>query len=251
MNSHGKMAIVLQMCHKDYVEGFELARIMAAMQDSPCGDTEFIFFLSRKLASQIMITASPYREIIQAVKSKFKTFVWTCNRFGEGYPYGAADMWFDLLVQLKLARKSKIISSECALTAEADGLPITKDWHYRLRREWKEGGKPICGHLSTCYFHNKHWPHINGNMVIDTCLVDSMPQLIGCPEAFAWDVYFGEDLVKNATVSEIILNEYRKPSVTREEMFDLRNGKTLAYIHGVRDDSGRKILVQEYGLDVL
>jgi hypothetical protein len=248
VDSKVKMLIALQLCHIDYVDGFDLANLIAELQDDFCPDTEFVFFLSRKLMDETpwILNDASCRSALQKLSAKFKTSVIKCNRFGEGYPMGPADMWFDLIMQAYDWKRSGLKDFDCLFTIEADGLPVTQDWHYRIRNEWKANGTPACGAVSVCSYDGKDVPHINGNMVVSHDFCKKVPELVGCPAWAPWDVHFAPQIMAHGSASALIHNFYRKPTITKEELFSDRNGIMPAYIHGVRDDSGRRLIRERF-----
>lgn len=223
------------------VDAFDLAKLIADIQPDFDPDTELWLFHSRKLDesnhNSRVIAAS------QRLGEKFKVKVVKCQRFAEGYPDGPNDMWHDLIQQIYMAHRDRSTPARCFLSFEADCVPTRPTWIEEIANEWekaREAGKLIIG---AC-----HKDHVNGNLVADVNL-GADNRLIGTGSG-PWDMYHGQYLLSMAQPTGLIVNDYRKPTITEDEVFEPRSfGKKKiapALIHGVRDNSGRELVRKKY-----
>lgn len=243
MKPHTPILLALQYCHKDADAAFSLARLIVDLQPEYDVNTEFVLFHSRKQDEPNHNSRAA--AVSQILATKFKTIVMRCERFAEGYPDGSNDMWHDLIQRVYLMKREGNIKAECFLSFEADCIPTRPTWIEELADEWtlaRDNGKSVIG---AC-----HDDHVNGNLVADVNLCQMNANLIGSAASAPWDMYHGKYLLSIAQPTGLIVNDYRKPTITEDEVFSPRKfGKSKvapAMIHGVRDDSGLKLVRKKF-----
>jgi hypothetical protein len=231
-----KIICAIQFWEGDITEALKLTQLIADIEPRFNDFAEILLFSRHDMGepkeNRII------QEMDRMLSLKFKTFTRRCSRRGTGHPEGANDMWHDLIQQVFIMHRDKETAAECFLSFEADCVPVTADWILRLYNEWKANGRLITGALCNAGTPDEH---INGNLVANVELAARMPQLMGSPHNVPWDMYHRLAIVAESAPSKIIWNDYRRPTITAQEMFCERNGVIPAMIHGVRDDSGRRL----------
>lgn len=130
---------------------------------------------------------------------------------------------------------------KAVLLLEADCVPLAADWLEQLSDEWDRAeavGKlvmgswrPECGDVG----------HINGCLMFSPKLkevIDFHP----VPKETAWDVHYAKLFAPYWCRTGLIANRYKEICVTEEQLLTPECGsRSPVMVHGVKDDSARKI----------
>jgi hypothetical protein len=186
----------------------------------------------------------------QASKKFAKVHVWTCDRKGEGFPAGCNEMAYGLLNWVLINRHmwNKFRDITGLVLLEGDCVITRRGWVQELCSAW-EGRKPktlVLGAVQAGIPEIPTNTHMNAVAIYDPEISRTIPQLIGGPQHIGWDNYHGPSMMPYAENSNLFKLDYRKPSITPEELFS--EPMPLIY-HGVKDDSAVKAVIERYKLD--
>jgi hypothetical protein len=121
------------------------------------------------------------------------------------------------------------------------------DWINVLKYEWaaaRAEGKRVCGHAHDHTGEGKP-THINGNGIFEIALIDEIPK--GVPNSCAWDVELAPKFLPIARDTFAICQWYRITAINETDLMAIRKkGQIPALFHGIKDDSGRKIIRQNF-----
>lgn len=197
--------------------------------DASAPDTEVVNYLARKFTS---------------VNNK------RCPIVGFGHPAGCNAIAFSLF---RLMRTDPAYSNcEAFLIMEADTILTRPNWDKELWEEWektKAEGKLACGFVYPGCFGNPNGKHLNAAGLYSSKIARQIPAIGKGKMDIGHDWANGPVTYPVSRDSDLFWMEYRKPTITREELFAKRkNGKAPLFWHGVQDESAIRIVRQEYGL---
>jgi len=231
-----KFLIVLQYYNGDMEQMVEVANIMADLERVRNKDADIMLFGR--------FDARPFPSDIRAkLLTKFdKVHEVRCrSRDGTTYPFASNAMFYDL-VSLLGQYPQWNLPYFAFINWESDCVPVHPGWIAQLIHEFKIAqvhGKHCIGHIDL-----KHpTPHINGLGVYAIDIVSKVPggKLAGGPLNVAYDMYQGKNLLPIAYDTPLIMFEYRRPTITADDLFKPhKGGIEPAIYHGVKDASARE-----------
>jgi len=180
----------------------------------------------------------PSTSIQIALQQKFnKVHVWKCNRVGDGFPGGCNEMAYGIFNHVLTQRhmNAGFKNIDVLFLLEGDCVLTRPTWLEELIAAWEDrgDGKHIVGTKQDAI---PDWSndHINAVALYDPEITRKFPFLVGGPLHVGWDTYHGPALIPFATDSKLFKLDYKRPSITKEELF--AKDFPLVY-HGVKDNS--------------
>lgn len=232
-----KFLIVLQYYDGDVAEMEEVANIIADMERVRNHEADIMLFGR--------FDAKPFPAHIKSkLESKFdKVHTVTCrSRDGKSYPFASNCMFYDLVTLLGQYEQWNR-PYFAFINLESDCVPVHPGWIRQLIAEFRQAqgrGKHAIGHI-----HNgKEAPvHMNGVAVYAIDIYDKVPggKLRGGMPNVAYDLYQAPNILPLAESTPYIHMEYRRPTITSDDLFSPDGGKIEpALYHGVKDSSARE-----------
>jgi hypothetical protein len=229
------IVLALQFHKGDIQQAIELGHLIADMQESYTPDVEFVLYGAKNLDG-----VGKYPELKQLwgkLSQKFRTYLWDCSRFGDGYPHGPNDMWYQLNLDCYLRKREGHMFGDILFTFESDTCPTNKEWIHALRYEYDREDKDILGCITT-YNGQESGKHVNGNMVLPIGFCHEN-NLYSCPANVAWDAYHANYFLKSSHNSKVIWNEYKCTEAKVDQW--LNNPSSMPIIiHGYKGDRLRE-----------
>jgi len=229
-----KLIIALQYCPLDEQQAFDLAYLLASLEEARREDVTFAF-------SYRQDSKPPSPKLLAAMGDAFgRVVVWKGIRGSKGHPAGCNALWIDTMTQAAEEGVRGGVSG--IFTMESDDVPIRRDWVTGVQQAWAvalERGKMVTGCLME---KSKECPeHINGNAIFHTQSLRKWVGLPQCPPHFAWDVWGTRYFRQSWVPSNFIANLYRRKNLTKKEAEKIQQSGTVV-IHGVKDDSALKLI---------
>lgn len=191
--------INLQFGPHDFFQAMELARLICDLRDGP-DDIADLMFCPRFDISVDTIT-------LEMAKQKFKrVYVRRTTRRITGWPGGCNAQAHESYEIFAKAHKRKEWDYAAMLWAEADCVPLAKDWINQLHADWHSGTQKVLGYWVT----QEEFPvaHINGNCLISPDFGDIEPSFKEPPKG-AWDIEHSGVLMKHGRATTKIYSCYR------------------------------------------
>lgn len=213
------LALVLQFYDGDQAAALELAKLLADIEAKPRDDVLLVF--ARRFDTPMCPEIEAAAEYCRAKFPVVHDF--QSRRVATGRPDGCFGLWaggLELLWEHYLAGDHACAS---AFTFEPDGVPMTKNWIWRLQEAHKETqslGKRVTGSRT-----NFLLPHVNGSLIIDLAYYVNTPTLHVCPPGWCWDRFHDRELLNATGPSRIITNQYGMTEIS-ESVF-----RALAHEH--------------------
>lgn len=242
-----KFLVALTYWDGDKAAANDLARLIADLQPEKSNEVDFLFAMRNG--------GTIDRATVEYVARKFNVWTLVGNRRDKGWPNGCNAIHMDMLHWVANMMNNGKLDPSGVLLVESDCCPIYPDWLNRIMNEWKAAqaaGCEVLGHIQ-CPPENRF--HVNAAGVYMPNLVMKYPQIIGAPGC-GWDWHFGPLLQPVSKSSKEIYMDYNKATTTEEELYAPRvrfkehpNGTTPykpCFIHGVKDDSARKIVRRKF-----
>jgi hypothetical protein len=152
-----------------------------------------------------------------------------------GYPYGANEMFYDLLETM--GNRDWQTKYFAFLNMEPDCCPLSRDWLDGMLKAYDEAyneGKSATGHVHT----DRNFTHLNGASIYSTDFwykAGGM-NIIGGPISTAYDIYHRQRIMPLTRDSNRMLLDFNRKTISEEDLFSLRkNGESPVYLHGVKD----------------
>lgn len=235
-----KLLVVLQYWEGDRARVEQQAHLIADLERVPNKNADIMLY-ARHDAGAFDISA------IQRLQSKFGTVHQVrCRRRASGYPYGANEMFYDLL---------DIMSNNAGysnryyafLNLESDCCPTRPGWTEELIKAYRTAeidGKLMIGHRN-----KTPAPHMNGVGVyaVDIQRRLGTMQMIGGPAQHAYDIYLAPRIMPVADDTPLIALDFQRPTISAEDLFAPRKeGVVPALFHGVKDESAFAIVRSKF-----
>jgi len=224
------MIVALQYWAGDQEPAFALARLIADIE--PRRREDVILVLSRRGDCPESEEARRTRDYCSA---KLSTMLLRSERPETGHPAGCFGLWAGTLARLTRLHMEGFIpwGHSAVATLEADGGPINPRWLDML----------IAAHARTLtqnlrvtgWVGDIPMPHVNGNLVIETGVLQDYPSLLTCPDHAAWDIHHAKVLLRETRSCSVILSAYATRDWTPGCLTPL--SRETAWVHGVKDDS--------------
>lgn len=232
-----RFLVVLQYWEGDKSDCEEMASLIADLERIKNTGVDIMIF-PRADASPLA------SEVVSKLREKFnKVIIQPCRRkSAKGYPFGSNEMFYDLVT---LISQFTPYNREyyAFINLEADCCPTCPGWIGKLINEWKQAtnaGFACVGHIQL----DHPTPHMNGVGVYPFDFWNRIPsgKLNGGAPHIAYDIYHADEILKVAQNTPLIHLEYRKPTITADELES--SGAVL--FHGVKDGSARSIVRAKY-----
>lgn len=237
-----KLMLALQYYDGDKEEAMELALLLADIQEeNPNNECEFLISHHAK-------SSPPDEEVVKRLSKVFTLHVYKGTRLETGHPGGCNALWHDTMHYCTLLAKKRPEFYSGVFTFEGDGVPTCLDWIKRLSEEWAESPSYALGHISGPPEHPV--VHMNGNAIFQMDITSQL-RLTGCAINLSWDFAHAARLSKGWRASRLIFNDYSQRNVDHGRLFGEKtreaspyNGEKIqpVWVHGVKDDSARKLV---------
>lgn len=230
-----KLLVVVGFYHGDKDAAEELCALIADLERVKNHDADILLF-GRSDAT------APSRDIIGKLEAKFDRVLFQrCRRTdGKGHPWGANSMFYDMVTLF--AQVAPWADHYYAFTnLETDCVPTRPGWIAELIKGWKEaevGGRACIGHI-----HDDVKRHMNGVGVyaIDIWKRVGANTLGGGSPQVPYDIRHADSILPLAVDSPLFYFEYRRPTISSEELFaERKGGMAPAIWHGVKDETARQ-----------
>ena len=225
-----KLLVVIQYWDGDIERAEQQAELICDLERFKNQDADIMLFGRRDAANFPLGTVVHLRnkfDVVHQVK---------CRRIGAtGYPYGANEMFYDLVHLLSEPRYTEKYS--CFINLESDCCPTRPGWTHELITAFSlaaSEGKVMIGHRNKAPI-----PHFNGVGVYDCAkTIKQFSVIAGGPANAAYDLYHASKFLSiGKDVPEIFL-DFNRPTITAEELFaERKEGKAPVIFHGVKDSS--------------
>lgn len=228
----------------DRDRAFEVARLLADLLPARSSIARFVFIYRHD-------AQKPDQETLNYLAAKFK-YVDTrrCPVVGFGHPGGCNAIALSLF---KIFRTDKqFAGTEAFLILESDCVMVRPAWDVELWDEWLRGkahGKIVVGHAYPGCYQNPHGNHINASAMYARNIAEVLPSIEKVRMDVGHDWMNGPAIYPVSMDSPLFFLDYRKPTITREELFAPRKSGLVPLVHhGVRDDSAIRLVREEYKL---
>ena len=226
-----KLLIVLQYWEGDRARVEQQAHLIADLERVPNKNADIMLF-ARYDAGAFSSSA------LQRLQSKFGVVHQVrCRRRASGYPYGANEMFYDMMDIV--ANNQKFTDRYYAfLNLESDCSPTRPGWIEELSRAYKMAemdGKLMIGH-----WNKTPVEHMNGVGIyaIDIQRRLGAMQMVGGPANAAYDIYLAPRILPVAADTPLIALDFQRPTISADDLFAPRkDGVAPALFHGVKDES--------------
>ena len=229
-----KMLIVLQYYDGDIEAAKELIDLIVDLQPARTDLADFMLF--RRNDAQVIPESFRLRLL-----DKFgKVHVTKCRRMNaNGYPYGANEMFYDLLDLMHYPNWVK--SYHSFINLETDCVPMDPDWIRKLCDEFRY----LCDqdHFAIGQMNEKPSPHLNGMAIYSTDFWQRAGgmQIIGGPAGIAYDIAQAKRIIPISRDTPLIMLDYNRATITAESLFGAKKGDVSPVLyHGVKDGSARR-----------
>jgi len=234
------MILCMQYWDGDRDRAMETSRLIADMELQKQDRHQFLF--AYRFDAQL-----PDPETVRHVSEKFNVMKPHKGRRREvGWPAGCNGLACDILMLAAEKHREREWKTDAVWLIESDIVPLKRDWLDLIDAEWKQAlaqNKLVMGAWQ------KEWGingHVNGNLVFHPTLCLKVAGLEGSAPQMGWDVYLAEKFRPHWWKSSQMANFYRHVDVKMEQLFLPR--EPLAFVHGIKDDSGRRLVREKHGL---
>lgn len=193
------MVINLQHWEGDQAQAMALARLIADLEPVPRTDVQFLF--------TARFDCNPDQETIRYVARKFPVLNHRTKRTATGWPNGPNQMMADSYEYLVERWRRRELPITHVLFAEADCIPLHKDWINLLNAEYKACGKKVLGawlEKGDC-----NCRHVNGNCIVSIDFWKKCPAMFHPSARHAWDAALAHAIMPNACPSKLIWSDYQ------------------------------------------
>lgn len=233
-----KLLVVIQYWDGDSEAAESLANLIADLERVPNKEADILVF-GRHDAKDFS------REAMRNLQSKFAAVHFQrCRRMNaNGYPYGANEMFYDLVHLMAEPRWQQRYFG--FINLESDCVPTSPTWINTLCKRAKLAfidGKLAVGHVC-----NRPIEHLNGVAVYSTELLKVFGATAGGRANVAYDWLHAPKILPVAVDCPEIYLEFQRPTISAEALFSERKAGTIpAVFHGVKDSSARTAVRARY-----
>ena len=179
------------------------------------------------------------KETVSYVARKFNTSTYTSHRKATGWPAGCNNLFFtSLRWAIDNTHLEKSPEYRAILMMESDDCPLSKTWIADLLAEMDSQKRDFVGS-----FHYTPKFHYNGNMLFngDSEFLKWLRPQLNCPTREGWDTYlFPLMEARGAADTKKIRSVWNMPGMD-EATWDRFVSEGCSFLHGVKDDSARKL----------
>lgn len=232
------ISLCLQCCPVDCAASLELTELICDIEPERREETEF-WLIYRK--DTPLIVAKTFEQL---AKKKFgRSGARMARNYDDGWPGGSNMLAQSAFMEMELLRREGLAKNDAFLLFEPDCIPVTTDWLDRLSGEWtkvRDNGRSAFGH-----WHqqgDRDTLHMNGNAVFNINHYEKYGHLLVGAATVGWDYFYRVHFIEISQDSNLIHQLYNTYGLS-EGQFDVlgKNGVRPALLHGVKDDSARKI----------
>lgn len=235
-----KFLLVIQYWAGDQEHAEEVAELICDLERVRNRDVDVLIF-ARHDAPAFSQTAR------DRLGQKFgKVMFERCRRRdATGYPFGSNSMFYDMVCLF--SQYPQWANDYFAfIPLEADCCPMHPGWIGELIRAYQDA--EAIGKSCTGFLDPNPVEHINGVAVyaIDIWKRVGTHKLSGGNPRVAYDIHQAKNILPHATTTPFIMFEYRKPTITADELFSPSMPIEPALFHGVKDSSAREAVRARY-----
>lgn len=236
-----KFLIVLNYWNGDREMVINLANLIADLEPKFNDKVDIMFY--RRWDANVVPTF-----VCDKLKVKFEeVHQLACRRRNAvGYPYGANEMFYDLLETM--GNRDWQIKYYAFLNMEPDCCPLNPDWIKGLLKAYDEAyneQKSATGHIHV----DNNFTHLNGASIYATDFWHKAGgmNIIGGPISTAYDVYHRQRIMPLSRDTNAMLLDFNRKTISEEDLQDLKkNGDSPVYLHGVKDMSAIMAVRSKY-----
>ncbi len=222
------MIFAFQYWQGDEAALYRLVRLVVDLE------TEIRFDVHFALVRRFDVRDTPaLDDVLAYVRKRFPSCeAVKSTRAGSGRYAGPNELW--AFTMDYFASKPEF-SDDAVFTAEADGVPLRRNWMRELVAEHcftRSQGKAITGSLTTLGCP----PHINGNRIMDTAFWRAHPEMHATPGPEPYDIYHRGIINPNARAIGAIMNDWGQYKLGTRYIKDLAD-VGVAWFHGCKDQS--------------
>jgi hypothetical protein len=219
-NAPRRILMVLQYWHKEVELARKLARLIADLEDGPSEHANFL------VAARYDTEIDP--EIVRILKRKFILVeTMQTTTVAHGHPWGCNAMVANIAMHINKKVRDGEWHYDAFTLLECDDVPLSKHWLRDLKDEWYGEAAPHGALVSGYYMDKTESPdkrfqsHINGNCMMAANICEHIPFMKrACPSSHgAWDVALFPHLGKRWFPSKLIFSEYKRESITEDDLF--------------------------------
>lgn len=233
-----KLLIVVQFWNGDKDAAEDLCGLIADLERVKNREADILLF-GRSDAT------APSRDIISKLEAKFdKVMFERCRRAapntGNSHPFAPNQMFYDM-VALFSQVPPWAQNYYAFVNLETDCVPTRPGWIGELTKAFKHADSE--GHGCVGFVHDDVKRHMNGVGVyaIDFWSRVGSNKLGGGSPQIAYDIRHAETILQFASDSPLFYFEFRRPTISPEELFaERRQGIAPAIWHGVKDNTARE-----------
>jgi hypothetical protein len=238
------LMVCLAYWEGDWAMAREVARLLSDLLPSGQSNVEFLF--QRRFDCE-----KPDAGIVRHCEEKFaRVHVRRSRRKGVGFPMGCNELAFDLF-DFMFCNRHDFPHVDGVLLIEADCVMLSRTWNHEFIDEWRRAqtaGKLVCGTFIPTNSNGGKF-HINATAIYRWDILKHVPALVGGPGTVGWDWYHGTRLHPVGHDTPLIHLDYRRKSITPEELFSpIENKKVPVLYHGVKDDSAIRAVRERFGI---
>lgn len=239
-----KLSVCMGYWEGDKAMAQDVAVLLADLLPAKSHIAQFIFIYRHD-------ASPPDEAVVHHVARKF-TAVHNirCPIVGFGHPGGCNAIAFSLF--RIFAKNPTFENCDAFLLLESDCVILRREWDKELWGEWektKEEGKLVSGFAHPGCYQNPSGNHINAAALYASKIANTISAIGRGSMAIGHDWANGPHVFPHSRNSNKFFLDYRRPTITREELFTARLGGEIPLIyHGVRDDSAILAVREEYGL---
>lgn len=232
-----KFLLVVQYWNGDKDAAEELCSLIADLERVRNRDADILLF-GRSDATE------PSHDIMTKLRAKFdKVHFLRCRRAapnsGNAHPYAPNQLFYDMVALFSQVQPWPD-DYFAFVNLETDCVPTRPGWINELIEGWRQAdahGKACIGHI-----HDEVKLHMNGVGVyaIDMWARVGSNKLGGGSPQVPYDIRHAASILPLAVDSPLFHFEYRRPTISAEELFRERKGGLVPAIwHGVKDGTAR------------
>ena len=239
-----KLAICMGYWDGDKDQAQQASMLLADLLPTKSSIAQFAFIYRHD-------ASPPDTHVLHHIARKF-TSVRTqrCPVVGFGHPGGCNAIAFSAF--RLMANDAAFDQAESFLLMESDCVMTRPKWDVELWHEWertKAAGKLACGHVYPGSYQNPSGFHLNASALYDSKIASKVPQIGRGNMAVGHDWANGPYNYPVCMDSPLFWLDYRKPTITRQELFaPQKGGVPPLMFHGTRDNSAIRLVREEYKL---
>lgn len=229
-----KFLLVLQYWEGDKQEAEDLGDLIADLERIRNRDVDVLIFARADAPAFSQTTRD-------RLASKFGQVMFErCRRRdGRGYPFGANSMFYDMVARFGQERtwSDRYFAF---INLESDVCPLHPGWIGELIRAFRDAEAVNCS--ATGHIQDNPIRHMNGVGVyaIDIWNRVGSQKLNGGNPQVAFDIFHAKNLLPHCTPTPFIVLDFKRPTISSDELFNPVRGLEPAIYHGVKDASARE-----------